>query len=99
MIKPIPRTSPTRRVFINIGMIILIYGPAIYLYQFHTWLQERYWPAMPISRFWFWIGGPSPAFPAESLQHAAMALLETPISAAAVLTGAAIVMLSLKPTP
>lgn len=94
MVAPLPRKTLTRTALLNTGVVVLIYGPSICVYQFIIWLKAGYWPDLPVSELWFWLSAPYPAFSNTTVQHAAVSLLGAPISVAISLIGVAMILIA-----
>ena len=83
-----------RTLFINLGIVILLYGPFILAYQANLWFRQGFWSEIPFSTFWFWAGGAYPIFSWPWLQQAAVFLFELPLSLILSLAGALVILLA-----
>jgi hypothetical protein len=83
-----------RTLFINLGIVILLYGPFILAYQLNLWIRQGFWTELPFSTFWFWAGGSYPSFSWSWMQEVAMFGFELPLSLIFSMTGLLVILLA-----
>jgi len=83
-----------RTLFINLGIVILLYGPFILAYQLNLWIRQGFWTELPFSVFWFWAGGSYPGFSWQWLQQVALFVFDLPLSLVLIMTGLLVIVLA-----
>jgi hypothetical protein len=83
-----------RALFINLGIVILLYGPFILAYQFSLWVRQGFWTELPFSTFWFWAGGSYPGFSWSWIEQVALYLFELPLSLILMTIGALVILVA-----
>ena len=74
---------------ITIGICLIYYGLALWLYQLHLWLSNDRWQAFPVSRAWQAFFG-TPQLGHSPLDAVGRWLLDWPLSLVLILTGLSI---------
>ena len=83
-----------RALFVNLGIVILLYGPFILAYQVNFWIRQGFWTEFPFSTFWFWAGGSYPSFSWAWMEQVALFLFELPLSLILSAIGVLVILLA-----
>src|SRR5690348_2813672 len=69
------------------GVLLMLFGVAVLLYQGCLWLKDGDWTPISFAVAWYSLGGQEPMFQWQGVQKLAVWLLEAPLSAVSLLTG------------